>query len=153
MVEPTGVFCIQLYALLSHYLFSSPFLYLDLYLLGDDASISNKIDVGDISCTNQALQLFFTDCSKALLLSQISFATCASCLPCCLVCSFQPGGHLLGKGWSLGSFVCDVFVFLSLSCMVSWVRCGIQLCRLLTPALFLTLISDLVWAAFADILS
>ena len=29
-------------------------------------------------------------------------------------------GHLLGKGWSLGSLV----VFLSLSHVVSWVRCG-----------------------------
>ena len=28
----------------------------------------------------------------------------------CLVCSLQPSGHLLGKGWPLGSLVCDVFM-------------------------------------------
>ena len=33
-----------------------------------------------------------------------------SCLSCCLVCSLQPCGHLLGKGWPLGSLVCDVFL-------------------------------------------
>ena len=29
----------------------------------------------------------------------------------CLFCSLQPCGHLLGKGWPLGSLVCDVFLF------------------------------------------
>ena len=28
---------------------------------------------------------------------------------CFLVCSLQPCGHLLGKGWPLGFLVCDVF--------------------------------------------
>ena len=28
----------------------------------------------------------------------------------CLVCFLQPCGHLLGKGWPLGSLVCDVFI-------------------------------------------
>ena len=32
------------------------------------------------------------------------------CLSCCLVCPLQPCGHLLGKGWPLGSLVCDVFL-------------------------------------------
>ena len=30
-------------------------------------------------------------------------------LACFLVCSLQPCGHLLAKGWPLGSLVCDVF--------------------------------------------
>ena len=38
-----------------------------------------------------------------------AFVICVSCLSCCLVCSLQPCGHLLGKGWPLGSSVCDVF--------------------------------------------
>ena len=29
---------------------------------------------------------------------------------CFLVCSLQPCGHLLGKGWPLGYLVCDVFL-------------------------------------------
>ena len=48
--------------------------------------------------------------SKAILLLWILFAICVSCLSCCLVCSLQPCGHLLGKGLPLGSFVCDVFL-------------------------------------------
>ena len=31
-----------------------------------------------------------------------------SCLSCCLTCTLQPCGHLLGMGWPLGSLVCDV---------------------------------------------
>ena len=31
------------------------------------------------------------------------------CLSCFRVCSLQPVGHLLGKGWPFGSLVCDVF--------------------------------------------
>ena len=34
-----------------------------------------------------------------------------SCMPCFLVCSLQTCGHLLGKGWPLGSIVCDVFLY------------------------------------------
>ena len=33
-----------------------------------------------------------------------------SCLACFLVCSLDPCGHLLVKGWPLGSLVCDAFV-------------------------------------------
>ena len=42
------------------------------------------------------------------------------CLSCFFVCSLQPGGHLLGKGWPLGSLVCDVFCecFVTFSCGV-----------------------------------
>ena len=46
---------------------------------------------------------FFTDRSKAVLLSWILFVICASCLSCCIVSSLQP--------CSLGSLVCDVFVW------------------------------------------
>ena len=36
-----------------------------------------------------------------------------------LVCSLQPGGHLLGKGLSLGCFVCDVYLrFVTFPCGV-----------------------------------
>ena len=31
-------------------------------------------------------------------------------LPYFLVCVLQPCGHLLGKGWPLGSHVCDVWL-------------------------------------------
>ena len=40
---------------------------------------------------------FLTDRSKAGLLFGILFVTYVSCLSCCLVCSLQPFGHLLGK--------------------------------------------------------
>ena len=35
------------------------------------------------------------------------------CLLRCLVCPLQPCGHLLGKGWPLGSLECDVFLCFS----------------------------------------
>ena len=35
----------------------------------------------------------------------------ASCLSCCLVCSLQPCGHLLGQGWPLGSLVWCFLLF------------------------------------------
>ena len=47
-------------------------------------------------------------------------------LPYCLVCVLQPCGHL-GKGWPMGSPVCDVFLCnlpLSYTVTKSWVRCG-----------------------------
>ena len=44
------------------------------------------------------------------------------CLSCFLVCLLQPCGHLLGKGWPLGSLVCNVLLcFLLLSHVVSCV--------------------------------
>ena len=61
--------------------------------------------------------------SKAVLLLFILFVICVF-LSYCLVFSLQPCGHLLGKGWPLGSLVCDVFYVLSLSHMVFWVGCG-----------------------------
>ena len=42
-----------------------------------------------------------------------------SCLSRCLVCSLHPCGHLLGKGWSLGSLEYDVFLrFVTFPCGV-----------------------------------
>ena len=40
------------------------------------------------------------------------FVICVSCLflSYCLVFLLQPCGHILGKGWPLDSFVCDVFL-------------------------------------------
>ena len=59
----------------------------------------------------------FTDRPKAVLLLRILFVMYVSCLSCCLVCSLQPCGHLLGKGWPLGVLVCDVFLcFVTFPC-------------------------------------
>ena len=38
------------------------------------------------------------------------YVSCLSLLICCLVCSLQPCGHLLGKGWPLDSLGCCVFI-------------------------------------------
>ena len=48
-------------------------------------------------------------CMVVLLLWMLYLIN-VSCLSCFLVCSLQPCGHLLGKGWPLGSLVCDFFV-------------------------------------------
>ena len=53
---------------------------------------------------------------------------------CLLVCSFQPCGHLLGKGWPLGSLVCDVLLCFYHFAMW-WPGLGVVL---LTFAFFLT---------------
>ena len=50
------------------------------------------------------------------------------CPPCFRVCSLLPCGHLLGKGWPLGSRSWCLMSFLSLSHVVSWVRCDILEC-------------------------
>ena len=39
-----------------------------------------------------------------------------SCLSCVLGSPLQPCGHLLGKGWPLGSSVRDVCVFVTFPC-------------------------------------
>ena len=66
-------------------------------------------------------RIYFTDRSEVVLLLWIIFVF----LLCFRVCSLLPCGHLLGKGWPLGSRLRCLFVFLSLSHVVSWVRCGI----------------------------
>ena len=60
------------------------------------------------------------------------------CLSRFRVCSLLPCGHLLGKGWPLVSCLWCLIVFLSLSHVVSWVRCGTWLYRFLIFAAFLT---------------
>ena len=88
----------------------------------------------------------FTFRSKAVLLLWILFAIYVSCLSllCCLVCCLQPYDHLLGKGWSLCSLVCCVSCVLSLSHIVSWVRCGTCLYRFLIFAFIFTLICSIL---------
>ena len=62
-----------------------------------------------------------------------------SCVfPCFRVCSLLPCGHQLQKGWPLGSCLWFLIVFLSLSHVVSWVRCGTWLYRFLIFATFLS---------------
>ena len=62
------------------------------------------------------------------------------CLSCFRVCSLLPCGHLLGKCWLIGSCLWCLIVFLSLSHVVSWVKCGTWLYRFLIFAAFLTFI-------------
>ena len=79
----------------------------------------------------------FTDRSKAVHLLWILFVIYVSCLSllCYLVCFLQHFGHLLGKGWPLISLVCDVFIVLSHSHMVSRYKGGTWLYRFLIFAL------------------
>ena len=65
--------------------------------------------------------MIFADRSKAMLFLWILFVSHVTCLSllCCLVCSLQPCGHLLGRT-DLLSLLCAVFsLFLSLSHIVS----------------------------------
>ena len=61
------------------------------------------------------------------------------CFSCFCVCSLLHCGHLIGKGWIYGSSLWCVIVFLSLSHVVFWVRCGFWLIRFLIFATFITL--------------
>ena len=69
----------------------------------------------------------------------VIYVLCFSCFP---VCSLLPCVHLLGKGWPLGSCLSCKIVFLSLSNVLSWVRCDTWLYRLLIFAAFLTSTGD-----------
>ena len=64
----------------------------------------------------------------------------------CHVYFLQPCGHQLGKGWPLGSLVCDVFLFVFFVTFpyhtMSWVMCGTWLYRFLAFAFFFTLLKD-----------
>ena len=82
---------------------------------------------------------YFTDRSKAVLLLWIICFIYVLCLSSLCVCSLLPYGHLLGKGWPLCSRLWCLIVFLSLSHVVSWVRCGTWLNRFLIFAAFYTL--------------
>ena len=139
-VGPTGVylldfFCsgIQFYLLLSPYLCFISLLYLDLYVLGDDAFISWGLSCKSNtyeSWSTSELRLrlaplnwlkpsrkYFTDRSKAVLLMWIFYiffsVLCLLCLCARLfICALC---HLLGKGWPLGSCLWCLTVSLSLS--------------------------------------
>ena len=54
------------------------------------------------------------------------FFICASWLSCCFVCSLQPGGNLLKKGWPLPAFVCCVFFYLPIGCHMWYVIASIS---------------------------
>ena len=68
----------------------------------------------------------FTDRSKAVLILLVIFVIYVSCLSCFLniSCSLHPFGHLLGKGWPLGSLVCDFYCVFVTFRVMSWVRFG-----------------------------
>ena len=68
---------------------------------------------------------------------------CYKCLvfSCFHVSSLMPCGHLKGKGWPLGSCLCFLIPFLSLSHVVSCVRCGTWLYRFLIFVTFFTCIA------------
>ena len=76
----------------------------------------------------------FTDRSKAVLLLWTICVIYVLCLSALVPC-----GHLLRKGWPLGSCLWCLIVLLSLSHVVSWVRCGTWLYWFLISAVFLTL--------------
>ena len=89
------------------------FLYLDLYVLGDDSWISSAAFMRTKHICVFRVRLlpwnefkpssnFPTDRSKTTLLFLIFFLS----LPYCSVCVL----YLLGTGWPLGSPVCDVFL-------------------------------------------
>ena len=73
----------------------------------------------------------FTDHSKAVLLLWIICVFCVLCFSCFHICSLLPCGHLLGKGWPLGSCWWCLLYFcyfpmwypvsgVVLDCIVSW---------------------------------
>ena len=86
---------------------------------------------------------YFTDRSKAVFLLWIFYVFVLSCV-CYVfvhVCLYVLCGHLLGKGWPLGSFVVSNCEFVTFP-LVSWVRCGTWLYRFLIFAPLLTSIME-----------
>ena len=138
---------IQLYLLLSPYLCFVSFLYLDLYVLGNDASISLVSFMrtkhlcilihirikGEASAVKHvsALKWFFywPFYGGASFMYLLCFMLIFIYF---LVCSLHPCDHLLGKGWPLDSLVCDVVLCfchfpiwclgsgMTLDCIDSW---------------------------------
>ena len=117
VVGPTGVnlldfFCsgIQFYLLLSPYLCFISLLYIDLYVLGDDALWGWRREIGLSPPVK-----YCTDRSKAVLLLWIFyvFRSCVCYVFVC-VCLYVLCGHLLGNGWPLGSRMWCLTVSLSL---------------------------------------
>ena len=99
---------------------------------------------------------FLADRSSVVLLLWILIVICISCLFPILYCLFLEALWLsAGRGWPL---VCGVFflVFLSLSHMVSWARCGIWLYGFPIFAFFLSfhrLIMEKTLKIFAETIS
>ena len=62
------------------------------------------------TCKPSSKLLYWPFPGGASFVDLFLFVIYVSCLSCCLVCSSQPYGHLLGKGWPLGFLVCDVFL-------------------------------------------
>ena len=73
---------------------------------------TSKLRVGSVPLNIINPPVILTGSSKAGLLLWILLVICVSCLSLlyCRVCSVQPCDQLLGKGGSLGSLVCDVFL-------------------------------------------
>ena len=82
---------------------------------------------------------YFTESSMAELLLWIICVFCVMCFSCFCVCSLLPCNHLLGKGLTFWLLLVMFIVFLLLSNVVSWVRCGTGLYRFLIFAVFLTI--------------
>ena len=78
-------------------------------------------------------------CILAEILLWIICGIYVLCLSCFRICSLLFCGHLLGKGWPLGSVLWCLIVSLSLSHVVTWIRCGTWLYWFLIIATFLTL--------------
>ena len=88
-----------------------------------------------------ALWKRFKPSSKIILLTVPIWIICVInvlCLSCFRVCSLLPCGHLLRKGWPLGSRLWCLIVFFALSRVVSWVRCVTWMYRFLILVAFLT---------------
>ena len=155
-VRPTGdylfdFFCsgIQFYLLLSPCLHFISLLYLDLYVLEDDALISKgsfiqtkylcvlthiwiKVEVGAVKPV-KALQwnIYWPSQASTSFVDPLCFFLSCVCYTFVRVCLYVPSGHLLGKGWPLGSrlFCLTVSLLLShwyhvlgevLDCIDSW---------------------------------
>ena len=82
--------------------------------------------------------MFITDRSKAVLLLRIIFVIRFSCLSCFLVCLLPAGNRL--TSW-LSCVQCFI-VFLLVSLVLSWARCGARLYQFLIFAFFLTCITS-----------
>ena len=122
----------QFYLLLSPYLCFISLLYLDLYVLGDDALISHgflckpnicvsihiwtKGEVGvPLNRFMLSSKIFYWPFQGILLLWIIYVISVLFCYAFMHVCLLLPCGHLLGKGWPLSSRLWCLIVTLSLS--------------------------------------
>ena len=129
-------FCsgIQFYVLLSHYLCFISFLYLEFYVLRDDAWISQgffmqtkhlcfliRISTKGEVCApwnwlKPPVKYFYLPFQRGTFL-WIICVIYVLCLSCFRICSLVPCGHLLGKDWPLGSRLrCLTVFFVTFPC-------------------------------------